>query len=71
MKYLIFIGLFAAGGFAGYIIGGNQEILSNDNSGNETQLITEFIHDTIIEKERIEVPVYQDVMDTIVPDSDT
>jgi len=58
MKYLIFIGLFIAGGTIGYFVGKTSGQSAVDDNFTETERITEFIYDTIVEKERIEVPVY-------------
>ncbi|NOQ75877.1 MAG: hypothetical protein GQ574_27980 [Crocinitomix sp.] len=71
MKYLIFIGLFAAGGVTGYFVGANQSYNEVEIPSNETELITEFIYDTIIEQERIEVPVYRNPADTVNEEVDT
>lgn len=58
MKYLIFIGLFVVGGLAGYFVGANTAGSDVEDNAAETELITEFIYDTIVERERVEVPVY-------------
>ncbi len=65
MKYLIFIGLFAAGGITGYFVGVNQSVNITEIPINETERITEFVYDTIVEHERVEVPVYPELVDTI------
>ncbi len=71
MKYLIFIGLFAAGGIAGYFVGVNQSFNEVEIPSNETERITEFVYDTIVERERVEVPVYRTPIDTIVEEVDS
>ncbi|MFT5823580.1 MAG: hypothetical protein ACI8ZM_004842 [Crocinitomix sp.] len=71
MKYLIFIGLFAAGGVTGYFVGTNQSFNEVEIPTNETERITEFIYDTIVERERIEVPVYKTPIDTVTEEFDT
>lgn len=65
MKYLVVIGVIAVAGVAGYFIGINQsERIASEDSG-DPELITEYIYDTIVKKQRVEVPVYTEVSDTI------
>lgn len=65
MKYLIFIGLFAAGGVTGYFFGVNRSFNEVQIPVNKTERITEFVYDTIVELERVEVPVYQGTIDPV------
>jgi len=73
MKYLIFIGLFLFGGLLGYFLGVYQGSPAMESTiAEESEPITEFIYDTIVQTETIEVPVeYPAPIDTIATDDDT
>lgn len=60
MKYLIFIGLFVAGGAVGYLVGVSGQDGNSVIPESEKEFITEFVYDTIVERERVEVPVFQE-----------
>ena len=67
MKYLIFIGLFLAGGALGYFLGVNQEDQVMESTiSEEPEKITEFIYDTIVRTETVEVPIEEpEPLDTL------
>jgi len=71
MKYLIFIALFVLGGIIGYLVGINQTTEMVIDGSAEKQLVTEFVYDTIVHHERVEVPVYKTPKDTLneLPDT--
>jgi len=63
MKYLISIGLLVVGLLAGYLIGSSfsgKEVTENTT----TEYITEFVHDTVVETQLINVPEEVE-MDTV------
>ncbi len=66
MKYLFFIGLFLGGGILGYFIGTGGVDQSSNLDLTKKEYITEIVYDTIIEKERVEIPVYLEREDTIL-----
>lgn len=72
MKYIIYIALLFVGLILGYVIGVQSlsdveelEVASN------TEKVTEFIYDTIIERETIEVPVYLKEKELVQEEIDT
>lgn len=71
MKYLIFIGLFVAGGTVGYLVGVNQNEEVVQPTNGDKELITEFVYDTIVEHQTVEVPVYTELKDTTRNSEDT
>lgn len=65
MKYLVFIGLFVAGGLVGYLVGSGQSNEGDRVEDNDLpEPITEFIYDTIVKTERVEVPVVEEEPDS-------
>lgn len=64
MRLFVFIAAILLAGFAGFFIGkysGDKKIVV---APSDTKLVTEYVYDTIIEKERIEVPVLTDELDS-------
>lgn len=73
MKYLIFIGLFLFGGLLGYFLGVYQERPTMESMiVEQPEPITEFIYDTIVQTQTIEVPVENPApMDTNLTEDET
>ncbi|MGB1103683.1 MAG: hypothetical protein ACPG21_08645 [Crocinitomicaceae bacterium] len=65
MKYLVFIGLFVAGGLVGYWVGASQSS-DKEHVAEDVQVepVTEFVYDTIVKTERVEVPVIEEEVDS-------
>ena len=72
MKYLIWIGILLIGVSIGFLLGknsGDVVPMEHDKEEGQTEFITEYIRDTVVHKERIEIPVLTETsteMDTLI-----
>ena len=71
MKYLVGVGLLLLGGLIGYLTGVNTCKESDVSATPITEVITETIHDTIIQKETINISVDSPPVDSSVIKVDT
>ncbi len=65
MKYAIASGILIVGLTIGFFIGqavSNDEVVETTDDGNPVEFITEYIRDTVVHKERIEVPIFNDTL---------
>jgi hypothetical protein len=63
VKYLIWTGILLAGLLIGYLIGNftsEPESVNDSSDKAQTEFITEYIRDTVVHEERIEIPVLND-----------
>lgn len=65
MKYVVLIGSIAVAGAAGYFIGYNQHKKKVIVEAGEPELVTEYIYDTIVKKQKVKVPVNEDTVDSL------
>jgi hypothetical protein len=71
MKYVAWVGLFAAGLTVGYLVGVNNVPEPDETPVSTTEFIKETVVDTIIQTETVEVPVKEDESDTLSEEIDT
>jgi hypothetical protein len=71
MKYVAWVGLFAAGLTVGYLVGVNNVPEPEETPVSTTEFIKETVVDTIIQTETVEVPVKEDESDTLSEEIDT
>jgi len=65
LKYAIASGILIVGLTIGFFIGqavSNDEVVETTDDGNPVEFITEYIRDTVVHKERIEVPIFNDTL---------